>query len=462
MKDITNYFRKALTHQKIECFDGTLSAQSIAEIEKTLLIAKPREAIGVSLDNGKLCTSILIALSYSNLVACPLPPTMPKIERDELWKKLGIRFAFTGTKPESINENQAPIVWPEEIGWIVHSSGSTGIPKAIALSEKSILKNAFDTMNALSVSKNISELTHIGTMSQCYTNGLFNSFLIPVITEGRAVIGPVVSGLKFTKFAEMIDVHQPDILWVNPAVVKMFIKAKRKPRLKKNAVFISCTSPLSQADCIEAEKLFETSVVQSYGLSETLIVSIERIGRNPAEEFSSGSIISPEVSIQNSQIVISNGAVTPGYAQVSGAKIEFSLPDGGTPGIRYITNDFGRIDSQNRLYIEGRSSNVINVDGAKISPEALEDIMKQHPLIKDIAVCGVWDDGREKPIAVLEGEKKINDEELAQICIQHFGVKARPAAFVSVSALPRTSNGKLDRVRLKQEAAQLYKSAENR
>lgn len=443
-----------LREKRLSAFDGEVSRQGVDQAKSALEKAglSSREAFGLSLENGSLCTSIYLAALELDLVPVPLAPTQSFEEREELWNRLHLNWAWDTKGLHSRTNSYDALKWPHEVTWILHSSGSTGLPKPIALSFTSFVKNAKDSMKILGRGP---QVLHLGSMSQCYTNGLYNSFMLPLLTEGRALIGPVVTGFKFKKFLELIQTHQPEILWVNPAVVQMFLKMQEVPKLSEKALLVSCTAPLSKFEAIQAEAKLQRKVLQSYGLTETLIVSIESPHRSLETQFSAGRILGGRDAIiyeeDTRRLKIQNGSVSPGYIQINHGQIELGFPEG-HGGKLYIANDTGQTLESENLQITGRLSNVINVLGAKISAEAIEEVLRSHPEISDAGVCGLQGpDGFERPVAAIETSRTLNTHELADLCAQQLGPKARPSVFISMPKLPRTSNGKLNRVALKEE-----------
>src|SRR6185503_17727481 len=122
---------------------------------------------------------------------------MPEKLRRKLWNELGCRYAFEEKSGVQDLSGRDPISWPADVHWVMHSSGSTGLPKAIPLTYAAVEKNAKDVMAFLNLG---SDLIHLGSMSACYTNGLFNSFLVPILTGGKTLIGPVFSILKLSAY----------------------------------------------------------------------------------------------------------------------------------------------------------------------------------------------------------------------------------------------------------------------
>lgn len=444
---------------KIEAFCEKLDQAEVAT----------QELIGISFENGVDCIAAYFAAAKQNLVVAPLPLTLPENERLTLWNRLQVRWVLTAQGLQKISEFKNPLVWPGEIHWVMHSSGSTGIPKAIPLTWSAVQKNAYDVAELLQLKKN--EI-HFGSMSQCYTNGLYNSFLLPLVIGANMVITPLASALKFKDYAQLLKEFQPEIIWTNPTVLKMMHRSLNAQDLQKTRFLISCTAPLTQTDCIEAERYFQKPVLQSYGLTETLIVTIERPERSAQSEFSAGAVVGGASAIKirgDSVLEIQNGAVTPGYVEIAGPNIKFLPTNGGESARRFVSSDLMCFNQNKDLEMIGRVSNMINVDGVKISAEQIENFLLSQPGIAQAAVVRLpFKDGRERPLAFIKSFKNQIEDSIAardQIlnhCASHLGAKARPFSLVMVDEIPLNSSGKVDRLEIsKRYSALISKMAES-
>ena len=181
-----------------------------------------REPVGLSYENGAMCIAAYAAAATLGAVAAPLPPSMPADQQKALWRGVGCRFAFVGDNLVDLGSDQKPVAFPDGVDWILFSSGSTGEPKAIAASLEQFRWNAQKTAEILGLQKNA---LHLGSMSQCYTNGLFNSFMLPLLTDGSCELGPVVNGLAVRRFIQIVRDFSPQVLWVNPTVIQLLMSA---------------------------------------------------------------------------------------------------------------------------------------------------------------------------------------------------------------------------------------------
>jgi acyl-coenzyme A synthetase/AMP-(fatty) acid ligase len=117
----------------------------------------------------------------------------------------------------------------------------------------------------------------------------------------------------------------------------------------------------------------------------------------------------------------------------------------------FATGDVGAVDSDNNLIIVGRADNVINTGGDKINPEILEQQIMSLPDISDAGVAGVpVPEGFETVCALIVTSASIGRNQVNEV------LKKRllwPVDTVkTVGAIPRTGNGKIDRVALKRLA----------
>ncbi len=113
------------------------------------------------------------------------------------------------------------------------------------------------------------------------------------------------------------------------------------------------------------------------------------------------------------------------------------------------TGDIGYVDEDGYYFLAGRSSDIIIRAGENISPEELENVIREHPKVEDVAVIGIPDETwGEEPRAVVVLKKGVEkskavEEELMEHCRQNLASFKRPRTVVFVDELPRNPMGKL-------------------
>ena len=121
----------------------------------------------------------------------------------------------------------------------------------------------------------------------------------------------------------------------------------------------------------------------------------------------------------------------------------------------FATKDSGWLDVEGYLFIDGRLDDVIVRGGENISPGEIEDVLRAHPRVADVAVIGVPDEQwgeRVAAVVVAKGATPTPDELNAWVRARLRSTKT-PQSYEFRSELPYNETGKLLRRVLKQELA---------
>jgi propionyl-CoA synthetase len=116
----------------------------------------------------------------------------------------------------------------------------------------------------------------------------------------------------------------------------------------------------------------------------------------------------------------------------------------------YLTGDEGHVDEDGYLYVMGRTDDVINVAGHRLSTGTMEAVIAAHPAVAECAVIGVHDDVKgqvPRGFVVLKAGAAIDPdrlgEELVQSVRDQIGAIASLREVDVVPALPKTRSGKI-------------------
>lgn len=170
----------------------------------------------------------------------------------------------------------------------------------------------------------------------------------------------------------------------------------------------------------------QTKIFETYGMSETLShIALKEVYPVSEEWFT---------VFDNVQI----GQDERGCLEIYAPKLNSEL---------LKTNDLVELKNQKQFRFLGRVDNVINSGGAKIFPEQLESLVKQN-IPNEVVFVGIPDETLgQKLTVVIEGDE---DENLKSKILNLNFEKSfhKPKGIVFVSELPRTPNGKIDRLKL--------------
>ena len=126
----------------------------------------------------------------------------------------------------------------------------------------------------------------------------------------------------------------------------------------------------------------------------------------------------------------------------------------------FYTGDVGHITPENILVITGREKTALNIGGDTISPELVESIILAFPGIRDAAVFASTNDlGIAELSALVVTERAVDASELTRYCASRLPPSCAPTQILTVDALPRGGQGKLERQRLPEFAAAVLKKA---
>ena len=125
----------------------------------------------------------------------------------------------------------------------------------------------------------------------------------------------------------------------------------------------------------------------------------------------------------------------------------------------YLTGDGGRIDEDGYVYVMGRTDDVINVAGHRLSTGGMEEVLASHPDVAECAVIGVADAMKGQVprgfVVLKAGVSRDEDElraELVQLVRSRIGAVAALKEVAVVAALPKTRSGKILRKTMRQIA----------
>jgi long-chain acyl-CoA synthetase len=148
------------------------------------------------------------------------------------------------------------------------------------------------------------------------------------------------------------------------------------------------------------------------------------------------------------ELAVKGPMVVPGYWQKPEETAK-AIKDGWL-----YTGDVAKMDSEGWFYIVDRKKDLINVSGYKVWPRDVEDVLYQHPAIKEAAVIGIPDDYRGETV---KAYVTLNDsvaeppssDELIEFCKLRMAAYKYPRQIEVVVELPKTLSGKILRRELR-------------
>lgn len=394
---------------------------------------------------------------------------------------------------------------PQHTALIQYSSGTTGQPKGVVITHENLLHSLAVNSNAWHIQPADTALTRT---SQQYIFGLITGILLPLYNANtnylmppeRAMNQPFTwlqalsdfkinySGAPNFGYQRCIDAITPaeTILldlshwrlaicggeWIQSETVQQFTNKFKHSGFKAASFcpsygmseltgYISAApvgSVPRQVD-LSAKKIMSSPCIGVYpdtgqlnlmscGIMATTM-QIKIIDIETQEELSDGDI---------GEICLAGPTLASGYIS-SGYEPEQLYKDKETQQFYFRTGDLGFLDS-NELCIVGRIREIININGKKYLPGKMEEYSKSsHDLINHNQVIAVSFNkhGKEQILILIEIDENVSSLMYQTLCkavhvnmIKHISLVVDNIVLVRRNSLPRTSGGKLQRIRARE------------
>ena len=306
----------------------------------------------------------------------------------------------------------------------IETSGSTGRPKRVLLSRKAMRASARATHERL------------GGPGQWVLN-LPPAYVAGVQVLFRSVLAgtePVVTGDLADAVGRMADTRRYVSL-VPTQLERCLAETEDTAALARFDAVLVGGGPL-RPESRRAAEAAGVRVVQSYGMSETC-----------------GGCVYDGIPLDgvalkidaDDRVLVSGPVLFDGYQDDPGRTAEV-LRDGW-----FRTDDVGRLDDDGRLQVLGRVDDVVISGGVKVPASAVERMLREHPSVDAVAVVGVPDqEWGERVVAVVATADTVTIEELRDLVTPR---EWAPRRVRPVAALPMLPNGKVDRVQVREWAA---------
>ncbi|GAA2939800.1 AMP-binding protein [Kitasatospora cinereorecta] len=348
----------------------------------------------------------------------------------------------------------------EDVAALPYSSGTTGTPKGVMLTHRSIATNLEQLRPFIPMGPGHSILA---VLPFFHIYGLTALMNVPLRCGATVVVLP---RFELDQFLGAIQEHRISGLYVAPPIVLALAKhpAVGAYDLSSLEYVVSAAAPLDAA-LAEAcsARLGVPPVRQAYGMTElspgTHVVPLDAespppgaVGKLlPGTEMRIVSIEDPGTDLgidTDGEILIRGPQVMKGYLGRPDATAAMIDGDGWVH-----TGDIGRVDADGWLFVVDRVKELIKYKGYQVAPAELEALLLTHASVADAAVIGVRDaDGNEVPKAYLvrrpSAQDLTADDVMAYVAERVAPYKkVRQAEFIE--AVPRAASGKILRRELR-------------
>jgi acyl-CoA synthetase (AMP-forming)/AMP-acid ligase II len=339
---------------------------------------------------------------------------------------------------------------------LVFSSGTTGLPKAVRHTHRSIGAATRHWCAALGLGPD--DRFQIATPPS-HILGLLN--LLAAASAGASV-------RLHTRFDldEVLHRIETDRVTIEMAVAPIALAIANHPRLEEFDLsslryIMWGATPVTESVARLVTERTGVRWLPAYGASEVPVIACNPVHDPLAWRLDSAGL--PPAGVELRVADLDTGAVLPPGATgeihvrspsaMAGYLPEESNVDAFVDGW-YRTGDVGWIEPEGWVHLTDRSKEMIKVNGFQVAPAEVEAVLHSHPAVLDCAVFGLADErAGEVPVAAvqLDPAHDVSADELRQLVAASLATYKQLHHVVVVDAIPRLPSGKVLRRALRDE-----------
>ena len=356
---------------------------------------------------------------------------------------------------ESSPRESSLIVEPQDPLGIFYTSGTTGTPKGVVLTNRMVLAGLEGWIDGLSLTEQSRSL-----LVAPFFHMVFNAFVLSVLCAGGSSV--IVDSFQLKVLLKEAERTRPTFTFAVPSV---FIALSNYPQIRDYdlsslGAILYGAAPMPVEMIHRLHELFGGNQMNVCGQTETS-GAISRL----LPEFAlskAGSIGTPLKGVQVSIFDENDQALRPntiGEICLRGPNVfkeYYKLPEVTASKLRggwHHTGDLGFLDEEGFLYISDRKDDLIITSGERVFPGEVEEVLFTHPDVLDAAVAGVPDRARGEAVAafiVPRAGREIKSAPVRQFLRERMTPYKVPRYVQVVECIPRNASGKTLRGELRQ------------
>lgn len=477
----------SMGRQSLRYSELNARANQLARYLQTLG-ARPGVAVGIGLERSLEMVIALMAVLKTGAAYVPLDPDYPRDRLRFMSENASLIAVLTselladrfdadvcrrlcldqqvGTIAQEPDHNLPPTATPQDLAYILYTSGSTGQPKGVEIPHRALVNFLCSIRQEPGCSAQDVMLS-VTTLSFDIA-GL--ELYVPLLVGARVEIASRTVTMDGRQLRALCEAVQPTIMQATPATWRMLVEAGW---LGSNRLTILCGGEPLPPDL--AASLLDRSVAlwNMYGPTETTIWStIEKIDRNDREITIGRPIANTELYILDQflqpvpigvsgELYIGGHGLARGYRGRPELTEERFIPHPFSPdplARLYRTGDSARYRPDGRIVHLGRLDHQVKIRGYRIELGEIETALSRHQAVRQAVVMAREDrQGVKQLVAyvVCQDGTAPSQPELRSYLRSEVPEYMIPSLFVFLNAMPLTANNKVDRNALPAPASTL-------
>lgn len=345
------------------------------------------------------------------------------------------------------------LAWPSDETWyLLYTSGTTGMPKAVIQTYGMALANYINISQAMGLNENDTSLCFLPLF---HTGGINLTALPALIMGARVLITP---GFDLEQTIQLLEAGRLDTFFAVPAIYQAISLHPRFSQLDLARVRGWACGGAPMPDALFQQFAARgATVLNGMGMTETgptlFLMDAENATRKigsvgKPQLLASVRLVNPQgkdVSPgETGELWFSGLGITPGYFNRPDATAE-ALVD----GIWLRSGDLGRQDEDGYYYIVGRIKDMYISGGENVYAAEVENQLAEHPDLLEAAVIGVpdetWGETGCAYLLLRPGKSLPKPDDLRSFLRTRLAAYKLPRHFVPVQEFPRTAAGKIQK-----------------
>ncbi|XP_060204078.1 4-coumarate--CoA ligase 2 [Lycium barbarum] len=362
------------------------------------------------------------------------------------------------------------VIQPDDPVVLPFSSGTTGLPKGVILTHKSLITGVAQLVDGDNPNLYLKHDDVVLCVLPLFHIFALNSVLLVSLRAGASVL--LMQKFEIGTFLELIQRHRVSVAAVVPPLVLALAKNPMVDSFDLSSIrlVLSGAAPLGK----ELEEALHRRVPQAifgqgYGMTEAgpVVTMCPAFAKQPfsTKSGSCGSVVrNADLKVVDPETGGSLGRNQPGEICIRGSQIMKGYLNDDEATARTIdvdgwlhTGDIGYVDDDDDLYIVDRVKELIKFKGFQVPPAELESLLVSHPAIADAAVVPQKDAAAgEVPVAFVV--RSAQGFELTEQAIKEFIAKQvifykRLHKVYFIHVIPKSPSGKILRKELRAKLA---------